>query len=83
MILEKIAHSCAVNLFNRTQLDLLNCVNHSYFNDRHTRNIITDISEKYESLRRQWRALNYKFNECGHCKNRLLLLQYAPINKFR
>jgi len=65
---------CGQSLQNST--DLLNAY-HSYFNEAY-REYITDISESIESLRRQWRALNYNSMNAVTVKQ-ALLLQYAQL----
>ncbi len=59
-----------------TAADLLNAY-HSYFNEAY-RNYISDISNTIESLRRQWRALNYNSLNAVTAKQ-ALLLQYAQL----
>lgn len=59
-----------------TATDLLNAY-HSYFNEAY-RNYISDISNTIESLRRQWRALNYNSLNAVTAKQ-ALLLQYAQL----
>ena len=59
-----------------TAADLLNAY-HSYFNEAY-RIYISDISNTIESLRRQWRALNYNSLNAVTAKQ-ALLLQYAQL----
>jgi wobble nucleotide-excising tRNase len=59
-----------------TTADLLN-VYHSYFNEAY-RNYISDISNTIQSLRRQWRALNYNSLNTVTAKQSLLL-QYSQL----
>ncbi len=65
---------CGQSLENAT--DLLNAY-HSYFNEAY-RNYIFDITNTIESLRRQWRALNYNSLNAVTAKQ-TLLLQYAQL----
>lgn len=59
-----------------TAADLLNAY-HSYFNEAY-RHYISDISNTIESLRRQWRDLNYNSLNAVTAKQ-ALLLQYAQL----
>lgn len=59
-----------------TAADLINAY-HSYFNEAY-RNYISDISNTIESLRRQWRVLNYNSLNAVTAKQ-TLLLQYAQL----
>ena len=59
-----------------TAADLLNAY-HSYFNEAY-RIYISDISNTIESLRRQWRALNYNSLNAVTAKQ-ALLLQYTQL----
>lgn len=59
-----------------TATDLLNAY-HSYFNEAY-RNYISDISNTTDSLRRQWRVLNYNSLNAVTAKQ-ALLLQYAQL----
>jgi wobble nucleotide-excising tRNase len=65
---------CGQSLENAT--DLLNAY-HSYFNEAY-REYIADISVRVESLRRQWRELNYNALNAITAKQ-ALLLQYAQL----
>ena len=59
-----------------TAADLLNAY-HSYFNEAY-RTYISDISNTVESLKNQWRALNYDSLNAVTAKQ-ALLLQYAQL----
>ncbi|HEA29165.1 MAG TPA: hypothetical protein ENH91_04105 [Leeuwenhoekiella sp.] len=58
------------------EADLLNAY-HSYFNEAY-REFISDISDSVESLRRQWRALNYNSLNAV-IEKQALLIQYTQL----